>query len=182
MAGMRHFGTGATRDQDTSKFDYEGFNSPLVEKAFASYMNTHRIQPDGSVRASDNWQLGIPLDAYIKSLIRHVEDLRLHHRGVGDEAVDSDLISVLCAIRFNVNGYLLEVLKAKRAQRAAFDGERCIDCGMPFEDVFYGAGDGRGQMFRCQSCQMKREERWPPPAWGLGSHTSPLPLESSLGE
>src|SRR5689334_22651813 len=101
MAGMRHFGTGATRDQDTSKHDYEGFNSPRVEKDYGEYMTTNRIQPDGSVRASDNWQLGIPLDAYIKSLVRHVEDLRLHHRGYADEAVDADLVSVLCAIRFN---------------------------------------------------------------------------------
>ena len=117
MAGMRHFGTGATRDQDTSKPDYEGFNHPLVEKAFGAYMTTHRIQPDGSVRASDNWQLGIPVDAYMKSLLRHVYDLWLHHRGCADEAVDADLVSVLCAIRFNVNGYLLEVLKARRAQQ-----------------------------------------------------------------
>ena len=32
VAGMRHFGTGATRDQDTTKPDYEGFISPLVTK------------------------------------------------------------------------------------------------------------------------------------------------------
>lgn len=114
MAGMRHFGTGATRDQDTSKHDFEGFNSPLVELAFGEYMTLHRIQPDGSVRASDNWQLGIPRDAYIKSLMRHVNDLWLHHRGYQEDAVDPDITSVLCAIRFNVNGYLLETLKDQR--------------------------------------------------------------------
>lgn len=117
MAGMRHFGTGATRDQDTSKNDYEGFNSPLVEKAFGDYMTRHRIQPDGSVRASDNWQLGIPRDAYIKSLMRHVHDLWLHHRNFPEEACDPDVISVLCAIRFNTNGYLLEELKAAKISR-----------------------------------------------------------------
>ena len=111
---MRTFESGATRDTDTTKHDPEGFNSPLVEKRFCQYMTTHRVQVDGSVRASDNWQKGIPRDAYMKSLLRHVHDLWRHHDGYADEAVDQDIESVLCAIRFNVNGYLFEVLKDRR--------------------------------------------------------------------
>ena len=108
---IRQYETGATRDTDSNKLKYEGFISPLVEKRFAEYMHLHRKQSDGSMRAPDNWQKGIPLDDYVDSLVRHVQDLRLHHDGFASAATDKDLESVLCAIRFNVDGYLFELLK-----------------------------------------------------------------------
>ncbi len=110
----RTFSTGATRDGEEGKLDYEGFISPLVTKRFAQYMHLHRQQEDG-IRASDNWQLGIEKVAYVKSLIRHVEDVRLHWDGYPDEAIDSNLESVLCAVIFNAQGLLFEILKQKRA-------------------------------------------------------------------
>lgn len=113
---MRKFATGATRDKDTMKPDLEGFISPLVTKRYGAYMNKHRRQADGKMRESDNWQLGIPVTAYIKSLCRHVEDLKLHLRGFGDEAVEADFEDACCAVLFNVNGILFETLKAKRAR------------------------------------------------------------------
>ena len=105
---MRKFTTGATRDEDTTKPDYEGFISPIVIKRFGEYMNKHRIQADGAVRDSDNWQRGIPKDAYIKSLLRHIMDLWLEHRGYKSREGVED---ALCAIMFNSMGYLHEVLK-----------------------------------------------------------------------
>jgi hypothetical protein len=39
---MRQFISGATRDSEEGKFDYEGFYSPLVIKRFSQYMNKHR--------------------------------------------------------------------------------------------------------------------------------------------
>lgn len=114
---MRKFETGATRDADADKPDYEGFISPLVTKRFGQYMHHHRKQSDGSLRSADNWQKGIPLHAYASSLRRHIEDWHLHHDGFPEEAVDPDIESVLCAIMFNVQGYLFEVLKAKRDVR-----------------------------------------------------------------
>lgn len=111
---MRKFTSGATRDNDTEKLDFEGFDSPLVNKRYAKYMHLHRKQADGSMRGSDNWQAGIPKEAYVKSLIRHMEDLKLHWDGYPDEAVDGDLESVLCAVLFNAKGLLFEVLKDKR--------------------------------------------------------------------
>jgi hypothetical protein len=105
---MRKFTTGATRDEDTTKPDYEGFLSPIVIKRFGEYMNKHRIQADGKVRDSDNWQRGIPKDAYIKSLLRHIMDLWLEHRGYKSREGVED---ALCAIMFNSMGYLHEVLK-----------------------------------------------------------------------
>lgn len=112
---IRTFETGATRDTDTNKPDYEGFLSPLALEEFGLYMSQHRIQSDGSVRDSDNWQKGIPLDAYMKSLLRHVLDLWKMHRGYPVyDATDNRRLhpeEACCAIWFNVQGYLHEVIK-----------------------------------------------------------------------
>lgn len=78
---MRRFDSGATRDTDEGKLDFEGALSPLVLWAFASYMQGHSVMPDGSVRSADNWQKGFPEDVLMKSLLRHVMDLWLLHRG-----------------------------------------------------------------------------------------------------
>jgi len=109
-ASLRRFSTGATRDTDTGKPDFEGFLSPLTLRRYGEYMHSHRVQPDGSVRDSDNWQRGIPLDAYMKSAFRHFLDAWSEHRGVKTEA---GLEESLCALIFNASGYLHEVLKAK---------------------------------------------------------------------
>lgn len=110
---MRTFETGATRDSDAAKLDYEGFLSPLAMEAFAAYMHKHRIQPDGSLRDSDNWQKGIPLDAYMKSGWRHFFDWWKHHRGV---PANENSVEAMCALLFNVQGYLHEYLKAEQAK------------------------------------------------------------------
>jgi hypothetical protein len=109
---VRKFETGATRDTDTDKLDLEGFESPRVMLRYAEFMHKNRIQADGGLRTSDNWQKGMPKDAYIKSMMRHFMDVWLHHRGCGHLAKE-DLETALCAMRFNVNGYLLETLKEK---------------------------------------------------------------------
>jgi len=37
----------------------------------------------------------------------------------------------------------------------------CVDCGEPLGGVYYGAGDGRGQRFRCEACNQRTEAfRW----------------------
>lgn len=115
---VRTFETGATRDVDQDKLDFEAFLSPLVLHDYAVYMHGKRKLPDGSLRDGDNWQKGIPLDAYMKSLWRHFNDLWLHHRGYGDLAVE-DLRTTLNGILFNAMGYSHETIKAARAERRA---------------------------------------------------------------
>lgn len=107
---IRTFNTGATRDSDDGKLDYEGFLSPVVLERFAKYMHKNRLMRDGSSRDSDNWQKGIPISAYIKSMFRHFMDLWLLHRGHRGH-VEVEIDEVLCAIMFNAMGYLHEVLK-----------------------------------------------------------------------
>ena len=109
---MRKFDTGATRDTDEGKYVYGGFLSPLVLERFSTYMHEHRVQADGGLRAADNWKKGMPLDAYFQSTFRHFMDWWFHHDGLGQKAQDT-LENTLCAVIFNVQGYLHEVIRAK---------------------------------------------------------------------
>lgn len=105
---IRKFETGATRDSEVGKPDYEGFLSSIVLKRYGEYMSKHRVQSDGSLRNSDNWQKGIPKDQYMKSLLRHVESMWLEHRGFESQ---DELEEAICAVLFNTMGYLHETLK-----------------------------------------------------------------------
>jgi hypothetical protein len=113
LAAIRTFDSGATRNVETGKPDYEGFLSPLVIERFGQYMLKHQTQADGTLRSSDNWQKGIPRDAYMKSGFRHFMEWWGGHRAgnVDEEA--------LCAHLFNVQGYLHELLKARAAATSA---------------------------------------------------------------
>ena len=112
---MRKFLTGATRDDDVDKLDYEGFISPLVLKRYAQYMHKHRTQTDGKLRDSDNWQKGIPKKQYRKSLCRHSVDAWLIFRGWQEQSdAGEDIEDLLCAILFNTKGLLFEILKEKK--------------------------------------------------------------------
>ena len=113
----RQFPTGANRSDDSRKLDYEGYLSPLVLERFAHYMYEH--QYDGA-RASDNWQKGIPATEYLKSLLRHVLDLWLWHRGYGHIATETKE-EALCAIFFNTQGYLHETLLGREESKAMAD-------------------------------------------------------------
>lgn len=112
----RTFDTGATRDLSDHKPDYEGFLSVTAFRAYGRYMLGHRKMADGSLRDSDNWQKGIPIDAYMKSLFRHTIDVWDLHRQ-GDTLLDYDgvtpvtLEEALCGVIFNAFGYLHEVTK-----------------------------------------------------------------------
>ena len=104
---MRTFTSGATRDDSADKPDYEGYLSPVVLQRFGAYMQQHSIQADGVQRASDNWQRGIPKEEYLKSAWRHFLAWWLAHRGgTSRESVED----ALCALLFNVQGYLHALL------------------------------------------------------------------------
>ncbi|SRR6266550_611905 len=115
---MRTFETGATRNTDEGKYDFEGFFSPLVLERRAAYMHKHRLQADGNLRASDNWQFGIPLTAYMKSAYRHFHEWWKAHRGTATapHRTAEDLEESICSLMFNCEGYLHELLKEKHAK------------------------------------------------------------------
>jgi hypothetical protein len=122
---VRTFGTGATRDLDANKLDFEGFLSPLVLERYAEHMHKARRMPDGSMRDSDNWQLGIPLGVYIKSLWRHFFAVWKLWRGlevtevVNGVRITKDLETELCALLFNASGMLHETIKANKEKSPA---------------------------------------------------------------
>jgi hypothetical protein len=96
------FHTGATRSTE-NQFDPEGFISPAVLASFSDYMTKHRIQKDGQVRASDNWQKGMPTSRAYRSLTRHFLDLWLLKRGYPAKSADcGSPEDALHAILFNV--------------------------------------------------------------------------------
>ena|SRR5271157_1683252 len=104
----RYFDTGAYRDIDDNKPDYEGFMSPIVIKVYGEYMAKHRKQSDGKLRDSDNWQKGMPKDTFMKSGWRHFFDWWLEHRGFKSRDGIDD---ALCGTIFNAMGYLYEIHK-----------------------------------------------------------------------
>jgi hypothetical protein len=107
---VRTFDTGATRDTDEGKHDIEAFFSPLVTKRRAEYMHLHRKQPDGNLRDGDNWQKGIPYQQSLKSLCRHIEDIKLLSRGY---YAREDIETAICAAMFNLESMLLTRLEER---------------------------------------------------------------------
>ena len=107
---VRKFKTGATRNPNTDKNDYEGFLCPLVIEEFGNYMHHHRKQEDGTLRPGDNWKKGIPKDEYMKSAWRHFLDWWKEHHGHDSR---EGLKYALCGLMFNVMGYLHEILEAE---------------------------------------------------------------------
>lgn len=111
---MRTFDTGATRNNDQTEPDYKGFYSPQVMQAFAQYMHDNRYQADGTMRDSDNWKKGIPMDAYMSSGFRHFMDWYSEHEGAESR---EGMVKALCGLLFNVQGYLHEYLKSNEQCR-----------------------------------------------------------------
>lgn len=115
---MRQFKSGATRDSDENKNDYDGFLDPTVIECFGNYMTKHRKQADGKLRDSNNWKKGIPISAYMKSMWRHFLDVWFivlgYKRWDKQRNEEITLVDALCALFFNVQGMLYEVLKNER--------------------------------------------------------------------
>lgn len=137
---MRNFPTGATRDTDLNKIDYWGFISPKAMRSFGEYMMKHQKQADGRMRDSDNWKRGIPMDAYLRSMFRHMMDLKAildtasidRLEGYAPDAA----IELMNAILFNVQGWLHEAIKVK---------ENSPTKAPAAGDPFFGKGpDGAG--------------------------------------
>lgn len=118
---MRAYETGATRDDDEGKLDFEAFFSHPVLVEYALYMHENRYQADGKMRAGDNWQKGMPKDDYMKSLFRHFMDAWGLHRG-SPQVTTEEITEALCAVIFNSMGYLHEVLREREREEGREQG------------------------------------------------------------
>jgi hypothetical protein len=115
---QREFDTGATRSSQAGRVDPEGFLSPLSIERYCQYLLKHQVQANGEIRESDNWQKGMPLASYVKGMWRHFLHFWTRHRGWEpmDDKSAADIQEDLCAIIFNAQGYLHELLKEERAE------------------------------------------------------------------
>jgi hypothetical protein len=121
---MNTFETGATRSEDVVRDDPDGYLSPYFLDRYFKYMTKHRVQADGAVRESDNWQKGIPLERYMKGLWRHFFHMWQRHRGVEvtDPLAADSIEEDMMAMMFNLQGYAHEYLKDQRnAERETED-------------------------------------------------------------
>jgi hypothetical protein len=110
----RTWNTGANRNKDEDKYDYEGFINPLVFEAYGKYMHKHRHLADGTMRDSDNWQ-NLFGDEHIKvctkSLIRHTHDVWMENRGYDSrDGIDEALGGII----FNAMAIWFKILKDRR--------------------------------------------------------------------
>ena len=119
MSDARYFDTGATRDTDDGKLDFEACLSPVVLRRYVEYMYQHNQQSDGKQRPGDNWQRGIPIPVYMKSLMRHVMAVWEDHRVLvasphwGEFPEDMEQVQDdLCAVIFNAMGLLYEHMRS----------------------------------------------------------------------
>ncbi len=83
-------------------------------------MNKHRVQADGKLRNSDNWQYGFGdrhFDVCMKSAFRHFLDFWAIHRGYKrydtKDGHEITLMEAGCAILFNIMAYMHIYLKNK---------------------------------------------------------------------
>jgi hypothetical protein len=111
----RRFESGAIRDSNEDKLDFESTFDPMTMESFAKFIHKHNKLPDGSMRPEDNWQKGIPKAEYMKSLFRHFMQAWKIHRGhkAYDNHGEVTMEDALNGIIFNARGYLYEILNGR---------------------------------------------------------------------
>jgi hypothetical protein len=122
---IRTFNTGATRNALEGKLSYMRALSPAVLRRYVEYLASHRKQADGNLREFDNWKKGIPQDAYCDSLMRHAIDAWARLLGL-PSSDGTGIEDLLCAVIFNANGWLFEVLTAKSGNREVIGNDPVV--------------------------------------------------------
>ena len=97
---MRKFKTGAIRDSEDGKEDYIETISWTAFKRYAQFMTSKK-----SKYGAGNFKKGIPIDAYERSLVRHLQKYFANKYEGGKEELEEDH---LCAMLFNVFGIIHE--------------------------------------------------------------------------
>ena len=127
---LRTSSTGANRNSAIDKINYEGINSPIVDKVYGEYLHKHRILPNGDIRSNDNWQklfgnYAEHKQICMESACRHQLDWRLEHRKqlqtnekVKELYTSRDgMIEAICGLIFNAKAYLYAYLLGEEENR-----------------------------------------------------------------
>ena len=136
---IRTFNSGATRDTDEGKLDFEAALSPIVMERFVLYMSKNRLQPNDVVRECDNWQgLFGPkhLNVCLKSAMRHLWAWWKAHRGY---KVKDGLEDAVCGVIFNAMAYLFKILSDKAERDMDIAGQAQNDSSI---EAGLAKGDG----------------------------------------
>lgn len=114
---MRKFSTGAIRDDDENKINYEKGLSPIVLQCYGEFMRRHNAQVDGGHRDEGNWKKGFTRQSYMESKWRHfMKTWLLHDEFLFDPGYDKILES-LCAEMFNTMGMMHVILLERRKEK-----------------------------------------------------------------
>lgn len=152
---MREFDTGANRDSDEGKLPFARALSPRVLKRYTAYMLKHNTTEDGT-RAPDNWKAGIPTGAYMDSMFRHFFEVWEKHHD--KEGMSEQMQEALCALLFNVMGYLDVNLEANndvvlKLGRQSIQGHiEQIAADYAHVAGITITGDGSGQSYSSPHC------------------------------
>jgi len=102
----RKFDTGAIRDSEEGKPDFVETISFTAHHRYAMYMTSKK-----KTYGEGNFKKGIPIEAYEKSLLRHIDKYFRNKYENGNDEPNEDH---LAAIRFNVDGIMHEEGKATK--------------------------------------------------------------------
>jgi len=97
---MRKFNTGAVRDNEDDKVDFTETISWTAFNRYARYMTSKKNR-----YGQGNFKKGIPIDAYERSLLRHIDKYMRNKYEGGNDEPDEDHLS---AAVFNLFGILHE--------------------------------------------------------------------------
>ncbi len=97
---MRKFNTGAVRDNEDGKIDFIETISYTAHARYAKYMTGKK-----ATYGEGNFKKGIPIEAYEKSLMRHIDKYFRNKYEGGKDELDQDH---LAAMRFNIDGIMHE--------------------------------------------------------------------------
>ena len=112
QSGDRVFESGASRNSDKGKLQKDLFLDAKVIHEYCKFMHKNRKTDSGTIREGDNWKKGIPVPALMASMVRHVEDVKLHHQGYHDSTEETYLDSIFGAI-FNLMGLAHDEINLK---------------------------------------------------------------------
>lgn len=104
----RKFKTGAVRDSDIGKENYSECVSQLALRRYALYMLSKE-----KLYGKGNWRHGIPKEAYLESLLRHMNKYLIELKD-GIVIEESDHLS---ACFFNLQGLMHELEKEKHEKQ-----------------------------------------------------------------
>lgn len=106
---IRKFESGAVRDSEAKKEDYIETISWTAFKRYAEFMTGKKNR-----YGSGNFKKGIPIDAYERSLIRHITKYLINKFENGSLEKEEDH---LCSMLFNIFGIIHEEERLKNAPK-----------------------------------------------------------------